>query len=99
MLDSPLPQTVSYFTRLAREVGYLNFAYRYLLRRVYKILHVNHKILLFNQVKMTLPWSSKFGTEVFLKRSQLDWGSEALLTQFLDQEKSFIDVGECYRFL
>ncbi|WP_293155870.1 FkbM family methyltransferase [Okeania sp. SIO2C9] len=42
---------------------------------------------------MTLPWKSQFGTEVFLKGSKLDWGSEVLLTQFLDKGKSFIDVG------
>ena len=86
-------QQFSYFNRLASEVGYLNFVYRYLLRRFYKLTKVNQKFLLFNNVEIMLPWNSKFGTEVFLKRSKLDWGSEVLLTKFLDKGKSFIDIG------
>lgn len=82
MLLSIFFQKSGYFRGLAREVGYLNFAYRYLLRRFYKLIKVNQKIVLFNNVKMTLPWKSQFGTEVFLKGSKLDWGSEVLLTQF-----------------
>ncbi len=93
MLLSSFFQQFSYFNPLAREVGYLNFVYRYLLRRFYKLIKVNQKVVLFNHVKMTLPWNSNFGTEVFLKGSKLDWGSEVLLTQFLDKGKSFIDVG------
>lgn len=86
-------QQFSYFNLLASEVGYLNFVYRYLLRRFYKLIKVNQKFLLFNNVEIILPWNSKFGTEVFLKRNKLDWGSEVLLTKFLDKGKSFIDVG------
>ena len=83
----------NYFVRLAQEVGYTNFAYRYMLRKLYKLAKVDQKIVLPNGVPMVLPWHSKFGTEVFLKRDRLDWGSETLLLKFLDREKSFIDVG------
>ncbi|MGL5194949.1 MAG: FkbM family methyltransferase [Chroococcales cyanobacterium] len=48
---------------------------------------------LLNEVKMILPHDSRFGTEIFLKRNKLDWGSETILMQFLDSQKSFIDVG------
>ncbi|NEO51621.1 MAG: FkbM family methyltransferase [Okeania sp. SIO3B5] len=93
MLLSTFSATIRYLTRLAREVGYLNFGYRYLLRRFYKLIKVNQKIVLFNDVEMTLPWNSRFATELFLKGTRLDWGSEVLLTKFLDKGKSFIDVG------
>ncbi|WP_232231627.1 FkbM family methyltransferase [Coleofasciculus chthonoplastes] len=83
----------NYFVRLAQEVGYANFAYRYTLRKLYKLAKVDQKIVLPNGVPMVLPWHSKFGTELFLKRDRLDWGSETLLLKFLDREKSFIDVG------
>lgn len=46
-----------------------------------------------NGVKMTLPHNSQFGTELFLKRNKLDWGSETIFNQFLDFNKDFIDVG------
>lgn len=83
----------SYFARLAQEVGPVNFAYRYALRRFHKLIQADQRVVLPNGASMILPWDSKFGTEVFLKGDRLDWGSESLLVKFLDDEKSFIDVG------
>ncbi|NEQ95483.1 MAG: FkbM family methyltransferase [Cyanothece sp. SIO2G6] len=93
MVLSNLSTRASYFSRLAREVGYWQFMYRYLLRGLYKITKTSQVMTLSNKIKMILPHDSRFGTEVFLKRNKLDWGSETILTQFLDSEKSFIDVG------
>ncbi|MDB9315897.1 FkbM family methyltransferase [Spirulina sp. CS-785/01] len=91
--DTMLLSTLNYFLRLAREVGYFNFVYRYSLRRLYKLLKIDQKIRLMNNIEMILPWSSQFGTEVFLKKNKVDWGSEAILLNFLEQDKSFLDVG------
>jgi FkbM family methyltransferase len=88
-----LIRTTKYFARIAHEVGYLNFTYRYFLRIFYKLIKADRKIVLFQGTKMLIPWDSKFGTEVFLKGRKVDWGSEDLLIQFLDRQKSFIDVG------
>ncbi|NET08777.1 MAG: FkbM family methyltransferase [Symploca sp. SIO2B6] len=93
MTFSTTRETMGYFTRLAREVGYWNFVIRYSLRKLHKLLKVEQRIRLFNSVEMILPWYSKFGTEVYLKDKKLDWGSEELLVQFLERDKSFLDVG------
>ena len=93
MVLSIFSRKISYFFRLAREVGYLQFFYRYLLRIFYKTTKIEQIMTLSNQVKMVLPYDSRFGTEVFLKRNKLDWGSETILIQFLDTKKTFIDVG------
>jgi FkbM family methyltransferase len=84
---------ISYFSRLAREVGYLKFTFRYLVRGFHKVTQTSQTMTLLNEVKMILPHDSRFGTEIFLKRTKLDWGSETILMQFLDSHKSFIDVG------
>ncbi len=83
----------SYFLRLVREIGGWDFLYRYVVRAFYKITKLNQKMVLFNNVEMTLPYDSRFGTEIFLKGSKLDWGSEIILHRFLDINKDFIDVG------
>jgi FkbM family methyltransferase len=92
-MSSVFFQKFAYFSRLAREVGYGNFLYRYMLRGFYKITKTSQKMTLLNNIEMLLPHDSRFGTEIFLKRSNLDWGSETVLIQFLDCEKTFIDVG------
>ncbi len=74
-------------------MGYWNFIHRYLLRGFHKITKTNQKMRLFNNVEMLLPYDSKFGTEIFLKRTNLDWGAEIIFHQFLDPSKDFIDVG------
>ena len=93
LILSDIFQKFSYFSRLAHEIGYWNFSYRYILRVFHKITKTSQKMTLFNNVEMLLPYDSRFGTEVFLKRSKLDWGSETVLIQFLDCEQTFIDVG------
>jgi FkbM family methyltransferase len=83
----------SYFFRLAREVGYFNFLRRYSLRGLYKAVKAQQKMTLLNGRKMLLPPDSAFGTELFLKRDELDWGAETIMLQYLDKTKCFIDVG------
>ncbi|MFM6320649.1 MAG: hypothetical protein ACKPH1_10225 [Microcystis panniformis] len=83
----------NYFLGLVREIGGWDFLYRYVVRGFYKITKLNQKMVLFNNVEMTLPYDSRFGTEIFLKGSKLDWGSEIILHRFLDINKDFIDVG------
>ncbi|WP_347179323.1 FkbM family methyltransferase [Roseofilum acuticapitatum] len=90
---SNFSRKLNYFSRAAKEIGYGKFLYRYGLRGFHKIIKVNQKMVLFNNVPMILPFGSQFGTELFLKKEKLDWGSEAVLTRFLDKEKSFIDIG------
>ncbi|MGK7945457.1 MAG: FkbM family methyltransferase, partial [Microcystaceae cyanobacterium] len=81
------------FHRYNPDLGLLPLTNRYLLRQFYKALKLNQTITLANHVKMTVPWFSKCGTEVFVTKSNVDWGSEELLLKFLDKTKSFIDVG------
>lgn len=83
----------AYFYRLASEAGYGNFLFRYMIRVFHKVTKTSHKIKLFNNVEMILPYDSKFATEIFIKRNKLDWGSEIIFHQFFDSEKDFIDVG------
>ena len=82
-----------YLCRQASSLGYWNLIYRYFLRGLHKITKTNQRMTLSNGVKMTLPHNSQFGTELFLKRNKLDWGSETIFNQFLDFNKDFIDVG------
>lgn len=84
---------IDYFLRLTREVGYWQFFYRYLSRIFYKSTKRDQVMTLSNKVKMVLPYESRFGTEIFIKRTKLDWGSESILMNFLDNKKTFIDVG------
>ncbi|MGH9615212.1 MAG: FkbM family methyltransferase [Acidobacteriaceae bacterium] len=42
---------------------------------------------------MNLPRTSKFATEVFITRSNLDWGSEELFAEHLDVAGVVLDVG------
>ena len=78
---------------IAHEIDYLTFLYRYCHRMYYKLIGRDQMIILFNGLKMTLPYQSQFGTELFLRRDTLDWGSERLLVQHLNNDKSFIDIG------
>lgn len=79
---------------LAREVGYRKFFFRYSIRQISKrILRMNNTIKLKNGIVMELPRDSRFGTELFLKNKDVDWGSEGYLIKFLDKDKSFLDIG------
>jgi FkbM family methyltransferase len=79
---------------LAREVGYPQFFYRYPIRQICKrILQIDNTIKLKSGIVMELPRNSCFGTELFLKNGDVDWGSEEYLIKFIDKDKSFLDVG------
>ncbi len=79
---------------LAREVGYPKFIYRYFIRQFNKrILQRDNMIKLNEGILMSLPRNSRFGTELFLKNGSVDWGSEEYLIQYLDKQKSFLDIG------
>lgn len=80
--------------RLAREVGYYKFLYRYPIRQICKrILRIDNTIKLKNGIVMELPRNSRFGTEVFLNNGSVDWGSEEYLIKHLEEDKTFLDVG------
>ena len=80
--------------RLAQEVGYYKFFYRYPIRQICKrIFRIDNTIKLKNGIVMELPRNSRFGTEVFLNNGSVDWGSEEYLIQHLEENKTFLDVG------
>lgn len=80
--------------RLAREVGYYKFLYRYPIRQICKrIFRIDNTIKLNNGIVMELPRNSRFGTEVFLNNGSVDWGSEEYLIKHLEEDKTFLDVG------
>ena len=80
--------------RLAQEVGYYKFLYRYPIRQICKrIFRIDNTIKLNNGIVMELPRNSRFGTEVFLNNCSVDWGSEEYLIQHLEENKTFLDVG------
>lgn len=80
--------------RLAQEVGYYKFFFRYPIRQICKrILKIDNTIKLKNQIVMQLPRDSRFGTEVFLNNGSVDWGSEEYLIKHLEEDKTFLDVG------
>jgi FkbM family methyltransferase len=79
---------------LAKEVGYAKFLQRYTIRQLSKrILRIDNHLKLKNGLTLKLPKNSRFGTELFVKREGVDWGSEDYLIKFLDQDKTFLDVG------
>ena len=78
---------------IARQIGTWNFIRRYSIRLYYKLSRRPQTMMLSNGVDIILPHDSRFGTELFLEQDQLDWGSESLLIQFLEEDKSFIDIG------
>ncbi|MGD1914474.1 MAG: FkbM family methyltransferase [Rivularia sp. (in: cyanobacteria)] len=80
--------------KLASEVGYSKFFYRYFIRQFNKrILQRDNMIKLNEGISMNLPRNSRFGTELFLKNGSVDWGSEEYLIKYLDKQKSFLDIG------
>ena len=84
---------VRHLLGIAHQVGAWNFIRRYSVRLYYKLSHRPQTITLSNGGEMILPCTSRFGTELFLTRDQLDWGSEYLLMRFLEGDKDFIDIG------
>ncbi|MEM9927640.1 MAG: FkbM family methyltransferase [Cyanobacteria bacterium P01_D01_bin.50] len=79
---------------LAREVGYSKFFYRSFIRQFNKRILQRDNIIKLNEgISINLPRNSRFGTELFIKNGSVDWGSEEFLIQYLDKQKSFLDVG------
>ena len=44
-------------------------------------------------LSMTLPKDSFSGRDVYVTNADVDWGSEALFSRYLDLQGDFIDVG------
>ncbi len=77
-----------------REVGTVRWIWRTVLRQTSKrILRKDNSITLPTGLRMTLPRSSKFASEVFITRCNVDWGSEALFARHLDTKGVVLDVG------
>lgn len=76
------------------EVGAARWIWRTFLRQTSKrILRRDNHITLPTGLRMTLPRTSKFASEVFITRCDVDWGSEALFARHLDAKGIVLDVG------
>ncbi|MGC1784367.1 MAG: FkbM family methyltransferase [Acidobacteriaceae bacterium] len=84
-----------FFNReFVREVGPWQWAWRTFLRQFTKrVLRRDNSIILPTGLKMTLPRASKFSSEAFITRCNVDWGSEELFAGFLDPRGAFLDIG------
>lgn len=77
-----------------REVGALNWLWRTFWRQFSKrVLRIDNAVALPTGLRMKLPRTSKFATEVFITRSNVDWGSEELFARHLDAAGVVLDVG------
>lgn len=77
-----------------REVGPLRWLWRTFLRQFSKrILGSDNTIVLPTGLRMRLPGTSQFATEVFVTRGNVDWGSEELFVRHLDPQGAFLDIG------
>lgn len=76
------------------QVGPVPFAARAMVRLAStRVFGVGNTVRLSRGLRMDLPAGYSNGTEVYLTRGRVDWGSEALLLAHLDPEGVFIDVG------
>ena len=76
------------------EVGALRWMRRTLLRQFSKrVLRVHNTIMLPTGLRMRLPRTSKFATEVFITGANVDWGSEKLFSRHLDRSAAVLDIG------
>jgi len=77
-----------------KEVGPFRWLLRTFLRQFSKrILRKDNTIVLPTGLRMRLPRTSKFATEVFITRSNVDWGSEKLFSNHLDASGVVLDIG------
>jgi len=77
-----------------REIGPTRWVVRTFMRQFSKrILRCDNNIVLPNGLRMRLPRTSKFSTEVFVSQCNVDWGSEQLFALHLDPGRAVIDVG------
>ena len=58
-----------------------------------RVLRRGNRITLPTGLRMQLPRTSKFSTEVFVTRCNVDWGSEALFASMLNGTGAFLDIG------
>lgn len=77
-----------------REVGLLPWAVRYSRRQFHKrVLHRDSRMRLPTGAWITLPAQSGSATEAYITNGRMDWGSEAILAQFADKSRDFLDIG------
>jgi hypothetical protein len=77
-----------------REVGVVRWTWRTCLRQLSKrLLRVENTLVLPTGLLIHLPKHSKFGSEVFVTKANVDWGSERIFAENLDPSGVFLDVG------
>jgi FkbM family methyltransferase len=76
------------------QIGPLHWVMRYSYLQFRKrILRRDSRISLPTGLQMILPRHSRSATEVYVTSANIDWGAEAVLTQFAVRARDFIDVG------
>jgi FkbM family methyltransferase len=81
-------------SEFVREVGAFHWLQRTFFRQFSKrILRKDNTIVLPTGLRMRLPRTSKFATEVFITRANVDWGSEELFADHLDASGAVLDIG------
>lgn len=89
-----LQSTVVPDLNFVRYVGPVRWLARTLERQIYKrILRRDQHLQLPTGLRITLPRTSKFGSEVLLTRANVDLGAEALLAEFAAESRDTLDIG------
>lgn len=79
---------------IIREIGFRDWLWRKGMRQFYRhLLKRPHLMDLPTGNRFALPIWSAFASEVFVSRSNVDWGSEALLCRLIRGRGAFLDVG------
>lgn len=77
-----------------KEVGTFTWLRRTIVRQFSKrVLDKDATVVLPTGLRMRLPRTSKFASEVFITGSNVDWGSEELFANLLDASGVVLDVG------
>lgn len=83
-----------YNLKLARDIGWLAFLRRTLIRQTYKrVLRRDYAFRLPTGLEILLPPDNSFTSEVILTHANVDWGAEAEMARHLDAKGVFLDVG------
>jgi FkbM family methyltransferase len=81
-------------SEFVKEVGTFTWLRRTFLRQFSKrILSKDNTVVLPTGLRMLLPRTSKFASEVFITGSNVDWGSEEVFANHLDASGVVLDVG------
>jgi FkbM family methyltransferase len=81
-------------SEFVKEVGIFAWLRRTFVRQFSKrILGKDNTIVLPTGLRMQLPRTSKFASEVFVTGSNVDWGSEEIFANHLDSSGVVLDVG------